>query len=53
MYLLIDEDGDITNHDDLPSDVSWDCWPKAIKIELYAGPDCSAFKLTEDGWKEI
>ena len=53
MYLLIDEDGTIDEVDSLPESISWDCWPKTIKIELYAGPDCSAFELTKDGWKEI
>ena len=53
MYLLIDEDGVVTEVDELPINISWDCWPKAIEIKLYAGPDCEAFELTSDGWKAI
>ena len=53
MYLLVDQDGTVTSVDDLPEYVSWDCWPKAIKIELYSGPDVSAFVLSKDGWEEI
>lgn len=53
MYLLFEQDGSIMEVDDLPEGVSWDCWPRAVKIELYAGPDYSAFELTEDGWREL
>ncbi|MEE9459636.1 MAG: hypothetical protein V3V84_07735 [Candidatus Bathyarchaeia archaeon] len=53
MYLLFDQDGNVTEHDNLPDYVSWDCWPTAVKIELHAGPDHTAFRLTEGGWKEI
>ena len=53
MYLLIDEDGTITEAEELPRSVDYDCWPRAIKIELYAGPDFSVFELKKDGWKEI
>lgn len=53
MYLLTEEDGSVKQVDILPKAISWDCWPKAIKIELYHGPDVSAFKLTQDGWVEL
>ena len=53
MYLLFDEDGGVREVDELPPEISWNCWPTVVKIELYAGPDVSAFKLTKEGWEEI
>ena len=53
MYLFIEEDGDVTQSDVMPENLSYDCWPRVIKVELYAGPDHSAFKMTEGGWEEI
>ena len=53
MYLLFDQDGTVTQVASLPDGVSWDCWPRAIKIELYAGPDVEAFELKESGWQEV
>lgn len=53
MYLLIEEDGDVTEADELPDNVSWDCWPTVIRIALYAGPDYETFKLVEGGWAKI
>ena len=52
MYLLIDEDGKVTQQDQDPK-VDPCCWPVVIKIELYAGPDVSAFHQTSDGWEEL
>ena len=44
-YLLIQDDGEteISNH--LPQGVSWDTWPKCVKIDS----GC-AYNLTENGW---
>ena len=52
MYLLIDEDGKLTEVDELPG-MSGDCWPKVIEIKIYSDTDCEAFELTKDGWKAI
>jgi hypothetical protein len=53
MYILFDEYGAITEHDELPDHVSWDSWPRAIKIELNAFGGHTAFELTNNGWEEI
>jgi len=53
MYLLIEQDGTLSEVETLPDSISWDCWPKAVKIELYAGPDYCLYELKEEGWGAI
>jgi len=53
MYLLIDEDGTVKEAQSLPDSISWDCWPRAIKIDLYAGPDLDIFELKSSGWQKV
>lgn len=53
MYILIEKDGEISHIDEMPDHVSWDCWPKCLKIELYSGPDYQILELKKEGWKEV
>ena len=53
MYLLFYDDGTVTAHNELPDTVQWYSWPTVVKIELYSGPDCSAFRLVKGGWEEL
>jgi hypothetical protein len=48
MYLLIDQDGGVTEVDEMPSGATYGEWPKIIKIALYYGPDIEAFVLDEN-----
>jgi len=52
MYLAIDEDG-TTWEIDSPDGYDWTSYPTVLKVELYAGPDVSVFKMVQDGWEEI
>ena len=53
MYILFDEDGSVWEVDELPDEVSWDTWPKVVRITLYSGPDVEAFEFTENGWQTV
>jgi len=52
-YFTVDEHGDMKEIEEITNDLSWDCWPTVYKVELYAGPDFSIFKMVKDGWEEV
>lgn len=53
MYLLFDEDGDVSYVYELPDYVEFGSWPKCVEIRMFIDSSIEAFELGADGWKPV